>query len=388
MPNVLVLSTTLRDGLQGPRCDMSLLERLAIAKRLSEMGLYAMEIGFPGSGKPHYDAVVETVRLYGDGPLLSVLARMVDVDIEAAISSLRGAKNGQIATWYPAMEEQIQAKGKTHDEVLDLVQKNIKLAARSGYSVKVYGENALRTNLQFLYSYYEAAIQAGATTISIADSSGTASPEEVRKTVKALMPLKVRYPNVLISFHGHNDFGMAVANAAAAVEEGVDIIEGSCAGIGERAGNTDWMLAVAYMLEKGIADFPGIKTDQFYSYFVWFTDMMGIQVRNNTPIFGENVTITAAGIHMANTKRFPQAYLAWNTDKYGVPRRRDVVTSSVGSFFLEEEAKRLGYALTERQIKGLLELVKEFASGRRVEVLDDELKILIEKSREQDFLLG
>lgn len=373
-----ILDSTLRDGLQGPGYDMNLEERLALARRLKELGVYGMEIGFAGASELHREAIRQIVQTCNNGPVLSVLCRMVPSDIRLASESLEGATNGQIALFYPTMDAQLVANGKSRTDVLQLVQESIAQALPYKFSIKVYGENAMRADQQFLLEYLRTAALAGASVLSVADSSGTASPEEVAATFQRLAPLKTEFPQLLLSFHGHNDYNMAVANSAAAIQNGCDIVEGCLLGIGERAGNTAWQQIVTYLTEKELAEFPGLNTGGFYDLFWWYANLMGIPVRDNEPLFGRNSTITAAGIHMANTARFAKAYLGWEIDRYGVPQGQDVITNNVGSYFLSQEAIRLGHSLSREQLAQLLEKVKQFSEGRRQPVTDEELRTLIE----------
>ena len=98
-------------------------------------------------------------------------------------------------------------------------------------------EDAARSEPEFLYQVLEAAIKAGATTVNIPDTVGYTTPSEFGALIKGI---KENVPNIdqaVISVHGHNDLGLAVANFLEAVKNGARQLECTINGIGERAGN-------------------------------------------------------------------------------------------------------------------------------------------------------
>ena len=99
------------------------------------------------------------------------------------------------------------------------------------------GEDATRTEPDFLCRCVEAAIKAGATTINMPDTVGYTVPEEMYDTIKMLRERVPDADKAIFSMHCHNDLGLAVANSLAGVRAGARQIECTINGIGERAGN-------------------------------------------------------------------------------------------------------------------------------------------------------
>jgi 2-isopropylmalate synthase (EC 2.3.3.13) len=101
----------------------------------------------------------------------------------------------------------------------------------------IVGEDACRSEPEFLYQVLERAIAAGATTVNIPDTVGYTTPSEFGALIRGI---KENVPNIdraIISVHGHNDLGLAVANFLEAVKNGARQLECTINGIGERAGN-------------------------------------------------------------------------------------------------------------------------------------------------------
>ena len=83
----------------------------------------------------------------------------------------------------------------------------------------------------------EAAIAAGATTINIPDTVGYTTPSEFGALIAGINQHVPNIGDAVISVHGHNDLGLAVANFLEAVKNGARQLECTINGIGERAGN-------------------------------------------------------------------------------------------------------------------------------------------------------
>ncbi len=84
--------------------------------------------------------------------------------------------------------------------------------------------------------------------ITIMDSAGTMTPDQVTEYVKA-MKAKVKIP---VAFHGHNNLGLSVANALAAQEAGAETIDCGLLGMARSAGNCATELAAAAFQKKGL----------------------------------------------------------------------------------------------------------------------------------------
>src|SRR5438270_875853 len=83
----------------------------------------------------------------------------------------------------------------------------------------------------------EAGIEAGATTVNIADTCGFAAPDEFGMMITYIREHVAKIDSVTLSVHCHDDLGLAVANSLAAIRAGARQIECCVNGIGERAGN-------------------------------------------------------------------------------------------------------------------------------------------------------
>src|SRR5258708_4355964 len=119
-------------------------------------------------------------------------------------------------------------------------------------------EDATRSDPAFLLDVLAAVIEAGATTINIADTVGYATPAEYEALIERVCALAARSPGIVVSTHCHDDLGLAVANSLAGVRAGARQVECTINGIGERAGNAS--LEEIVMALHTRSDYFGIGT--------------------------------------------------------------------------------------------------------------------------------
>lgn len=74
----------------------------------------------------------------------------------------------------------------------------------------------------------------GTDCVYLVDSAGGMFPDDIRRYVEAVR----KRTTVRLGFHGHNNLGMGVANALAAIDAGIEVIDSSLQGFGRSAGNT------------------------------------------------------------------------------------------------------------------------------------------------------
>ena len=121
--------------------------------------------------------------------------------------------------------------------MLERIRDAVSFAAGHGITVAYFGVDGTRADLEFFRQAYETAVEAGAKEAVVVDTIGVATPEAVAELVGRTR--EWLGPDVPVHFHGHNDFGLATAAAAAAVRAGATWIQGTINGMGERGGNAN-----------------------------------------------------------------------------------------------------------------------------------------------------
>lgn len=229
-PEIYIIDTTLRDGEQTPGVAFNLKEKVAIAGMLDRLGVFQIEAGTPAMGEMEQQAVRAVVAL-GLKSRVNAWNRLLLADIRASLAC--GVRDMHISA--PVSEIQIKYKlGKDRRWVLDCLRRALRYADDYGCRVSVGAEDASRADPYFLEEFALLAREMGAVRLRYADTVGVLRPFDAYERLCRLQ----EEVDMDIEFHGHNDFGMAAANAAAALKAGVRYIDTTVGGLGERAGNT------------------------------------------------------------------------------------------------------------------------------------------------------
>src|SRR5258708_6340549 len=234
---ITVFDTTLRDGEQSTGCSMNHQEKLRLAHQLDRLGADVIEAGFPIASDGDFEAV-KAIAAVVRRPIIAGLARACRPDIERAWEALRDAARPRIHVFLATSDIHLQYKLRiTHDECVAQARDAVRFAKSLCADVEFSPEDATRTDPEFLCRVLDAAVEAGATTLNIPDTVGYTIPSEFGDLITTIRQRVKGIENVTISAHCHNDLGMAVANALAAVTAGARQVECTINGIGERAGN-------------------------------------------------------------------------------------------------------------------------------------------------------
>lgn len=175
-----------------------------------------------------------------------------------------------------------------------------------------------------------------------------------------------------IEFHGHGDYYMGVANAAAAWIYGASINNGTLLGIGERAGNVPIeALVLLYARLKG--GFGGMDP-RAIGYIASIFKGLGYQIPRYQPIVGENAFSTMAGIHIDAQIKNPATYLSMDPEVVGA-RARILVGPYSGTSGIAYWIKtRLGVDVSKDSdlVKRVYRRVVELYNNGAREPLSDE----------------
>lgn len=243
-----IVDTTLRDGEQQAGLVFSIREKIEIAKALDRAGVRYIEAGIPAMGAFERQTMRELIKL-GLNAQLIAWNRANRSDILASVACGFAWVNISL----PVSDLQIQDKlAKDREWVLRTLAQTVQFAKAQGCRVTVGAEDASRADLHFFLEFAEVAAQSGAERIRFADTVGCLEPFTTYEKLKQVG----EYCPLPIEFHGHNDFGLALANTLAAKEAGIPFASCTISGIGERAGNACLEDVVALVNKKDAGSCP------------------------------------------------------------------------------------------------------------------------------------
>ncbi len=346
--------TTLRDGEQMPGAALTPDAKVTIARGLAEMGIDSLDAGFPIAAESEILAMRRIVREV-KGPVITGLCRTKKSDIDAAYEALEEAsifKRGVslfIATSPVHREDKLR---KSKNEIIDIICEHIQYAREKFEIVSFAPEDASRTELSYLVDVFRNAIDAGATSVGFPDTLGIMTPEKVKYTFDYLRDNVPNNEKALHAVHFHNDYGLATANALAAISSGVDIVQGTINGLGERAGNTslEEVIMAVVMNHEQYKKKVYVDTTKLVPMSRLVAEHTGIPVTKNKPVVGETIFQTSAGIHQDGLLKNPETYLPFMPEKVGAAKIEMILGKHSGQAAFKARLAELGLDLGQEEL--------------------------------------
>ena len=379
---VLFSDTTLRDGEQMPGATLEPDDKVRIALALEEAGVHSLDAGFPASSEADVAAIQKMIGLVKK-PVITALCRTVKGDIDAAAKALEKQphhKRGVSLFCGTSPLHREHKLNKSKEEILDIIRDTVSYAAERFAIVAFSPEDASRTEIDFLSTCYEAAIDAGATTIGFPDTVGVLTPEKVQFVLRQIQQGVPNLNKALLAVHFHNDYGLAVANSLAGISAGANVVQCTVNGIGERAGNAS-LEEVAMALAMN-ADQYGrtskIDTTKLVPLCQLVAELTGIKLSPMKPVAGSNVFATEAGIHQDGLLKNPDTYLPFRPERVGAAGVRLILGRHSGRRAVAHRLTELGLEPSDSHIEAVLEAIKTLPKGQTVE--DDWLRAQFQKA--------
>ena len=361
---VRIFDTTLRDGEQTPGISLSPDQKLAIAKKLDDLGVDAIEAGFPVISEGELRAV-SMIAAEGLSCEICGLARTNRKDIDAAAD----AGLDYVHTFIATSDIHLKYKLKmTRQQAVESAVDAVSYARSRGLQVEFSAEDATRTDRDFLGHVFGQVAQAGANRIDIPDTVGYSTPQYMADITRDA----IRATNLPVSVHCHNDFGLAVANALSGIMAGAKCAHVTINGIGERAGNAslEELVMALKCLQNGETLETGIKTQLLYETSGFVSKIAGIQVQPNKAIVGENAFGHESGIHTHGVLNNPLTYEPISPELVGRKRWLQV-GKHAGIHGMNAMLEEYGIKPDMAQAKEILDRVKVIGDqGKQVTDVD------------------
>jgi 2-isopropylmalate synthase len=375
---VKIFDTTLRDGEQSPGASMNTNEKLRLAVQLEKLGVDVIEAGFPAASEGDLEAVTKIAQRLKTS-VVAGLARTNKEDIDLAWAAVQHAAKPCIHTFIATSDLHLKYKlNMSRDEVLNAAVEAVRYAKSFTDNVEFSAEDGSRSDRDYLCKVFEAAIEAGATTINLPDTVGYAIPQEFEEMVRYVMAHTPNMHKATLSVHCHNDLGLATANTVAAINAGARQAEVTINGIGERAGNTSMEeVVMALHTRNNLMPFDtGIHTEHIYPTSRLVSMITGIMIQPNKAVVGANAFAHEAGIHQDGVLKNPMTYEIMKPETIGLSKNQLVLGKHSGRHALYTHLKQLGYDLSEEELKTVFKQFKALAD-RKKHVMDEDLEALV-----------
>ncbi len=395
MKPILLYDTTLRDGAQGENISFTVEDKIAITRRLDDLGIHYIEGGWPGSNPRDILFFEEAKKLNLKTARLTAFGSTRKANLKPSedpnLKSLLKSETPAVAifgkTWDLHVEKIIET---TFEENLAMIKDSVKYLKNQGREVIYDAEHffdGYKNNPQYAVDTLLTAANAGADFIVLCDTNGGVLPFEIELIIAEL---KKRFASqrlsIRLGIHTHNDSGLAVANSISAVHQGAVMVQGTINGYGERCGNADLTSIIPILkIKMGRTCISDQKLTNLKKISRFVSETANLVPLNSRPFVGKSAFAHKGGIHVNAIMKEPRAYEHMDPQLVG-NNRRVLVSDLAGKSTVEYKAKELGVELGLNGFDGrkIVEQIKQLEmEGYQYDVADGSLKILMQKYTEQ-----
>ncbi|NYI06560.1 citramalate synthase [Allostreptomyces psammosilenae] len=380
-----VFDTTLRDGAQREGINLSVADKLTIARLLDEYGVGFIEGGWPGANPR-------------DTEFFSRAARELDLrhaQLVAFGSTRRAgttaAEDPQVAGLVESGAPVVTLVAKSHDRHVELalrttLEENLAMvrdtvAHLRGLGRRVFVDcehffDGYRANRDYALSVVRAASEAGADVVVLCDTNGGMLPAQVAEIVADVRETT----GARLGIHAQDDTGCAIANTLAAVQAGATHVQCTANGYGERVGNANLFPVVAALelkLDRPVLPAGNLRESTRVSHAI--AEVVNLAPSTHQPYVGVSAFAHKGGLHASAIKVDPDLYQHIDPELVGNSMRM-LVSDMAGRASVELKGKELGYDLSgDRELVGrIVARVKEREkTGYTYEAADASFELLL-----------
>jgi 2-isopropylmalate synthase len=380
---IRILDSTLREGEQTPGVYFSPASKLEIARLLDQIGVDVIEAGNPAVGPQIAEGVTAIARA-GLRARIGAHARCRIDDVEKALA----CGPGFLGVFLSLSERRLQRDYQlTQVQALDRIGSVVSFAraAKAELQIRFTIEDAVRTPLAAVIAAAQTAVGAGANIIGLADTTGFATPFTKERSLGRLVrrvkqELALQNLEPEIEVHCHNDRGLALANALDAYRAGVNIIDATVLGLGERVGIVD-LAELLVNLRETFGEGAHWNLDLLGSLAELVSTRAGVTIPANRPILGEHAFTHTAGIHVKAVAKDAMSYQSLKPEQFG-RNPRFVLGVQSGSASVEVALKAIGrenLSADKELVSKLLAEVKMLAVEGVTVTLENEFPAIVNR---------
>ncbi len=266
------------------------------------------------------------------------------------------------------------------EENLAMISDTVKYLKSHGREVFYDAEHffdSYREDPAYSLATIKAAKDAGADLVILCDTNGGSLPGFVGEVTRTA----VAHLGTSVGIHTHNDSGLGVANALAAVEAGASQVQGTINGYGERVGNCNLVTVIPTLqLKYNLPVVPDLAQMREVSVFV--DELANVPHDIRAPYVGSAAFTHKGGLHVHAVQKLARTYE--HIDPSLVGNRQTIVVSDMsGQTNVLMRAKALGFELEKgsAQVSDILGKIKAAENeGYEFEAAEGSFNLLIRKA--------
>ena len=380
-----IYDTTLRDGAQQEGLNLSVHDKLTIARHLDDLGVGFIEGGWPGANPKDtefFALAKKELKLKNATFVAFGATRRPNVKAadDVLLGALRDSGAPVVTLVAKAFDRHVDLALKTTlDENLEMIRESITHLRQEGQRVFLDAEHffdGYRSNRAYALEVVRVAAESGADVIALCDTNGGMLPDELSQVVHDVL----QSSQARIGIHCHNDTGCAIANSMAAIAAGATHVQGTLNGYGERTGNADLVSIIANLeLKKDKPVLPETALREAFRISHAVAEVTNVSPSARQPYVGVSAFAHKAGLHASAIKVDSNLYQHEDPASVGNDMRM-LVSEMAGRASIELKSLELGVDLGgDRELIGrVVERVKEMESrGFTFEAADASFELLL-----------
>jgi 2-isopropylmalate synthase len=385
-----VYDTTLRDGAQQEGLNLSVHDKLTIARHLDDLGVGFIEGGWPGANPKdtEFFKLAQTELKLKSATFVAFGATRrpnVKPEDDQLLKALADSGAPAVTLVAKSHDRHVElALRTTLDENLAMIRDSIKFLRNGGQRVFLDAEHffdGYRSNRSYALEVVRIAAEAGADVIALCDTNGGMLPDELSQVVHDVL----EHSSARLGIHCHNDTGCAIANSLAAVAAGATHVQGTINGYGERTGNADLVSIIANLqLKKKQQVLPEGKLEEAFRISHAVAEVTNVAPSARQPYVGISAFAHKAGLHASAIKVDPAMYQHEDPELVGNDMRM-LVSDMAGRASIELKSQELGISLGDDKAipSRIVERVKDLeARGFTFEAADASFELLLREEIE------
>ncbi len=370
------MDTTLRDGEQTPDIAYTGSEKLHVARMLlTDIEVDRIEIASARVSQGELEAARRVTDWAREAEVINRVEMLGFCDGKRSVDWILQAGGCAMNLLAKGSEHHCRTHLQmTPGEHITRIAETVAYARKNNVRVGVYLEdwsNGVRDSFEYVTNIMNAIQELEVERVYLADTLGVLAPDDVRNFISVMA---VTWVDTCFEFHGHNDYGLATANAMAAIQAGADGVHVSVNGLGERAGNTSLAEIVA-----AISDHTNCATGVNESRLAMISSLVetfsGKKVSANAPILGNDVFTQTAGVHADGDAKGDLYATRLAPQRFGRERRYALGKLS-GKASLDHTLKRLGITFSAKNRQKVLDRIIELGDKKRTVAPEDLLMII------------
>ena len=261
-----------------------------------------------------------------------------------------------------------------------MIRDSVRFLADAGREVIYDAEHffdGFKDNEEYALSALAAALEGGASYITLCDTNGGMQLKALEKIVGIV---RNRFPDARIGMHCHNDCGLGVALSLTGVEAGAVLVQGTINGYGERVGNANLTSIVPNLhFKMGRALSCAKKMEGWRELALKVDHFASLPSNSREPFVGESAFAHKGGVHANAARKVSHSYEHMDPTLVG-NRQRILLSDMSGGSSVAMKARELGLEVDEKspEMRSFLGRLKDLENrGYEYENADASLEVLL-----------